>query len=130
MTLMSSTLALQLAMVLTVTLGLTHSLLGEWLIFRHLRDGRLVPTIESPRLRERQLRITWASWHLVTLLGWTLAGLLWQLAELDQPALNDRLLPLIQLGLGSSAVLVLYATRGRHPGWLVLGVITLVLSWA
>ena len=123
-------MALQLAVVLTVALGLVHSVLGECLIFRHLRDGSLVPTLESPRLRERQLRITWASWHLVTLLGWALAGLLWQLAELNQAALNERLVPLIQLGLGSSAVLVLYATRGRHPGWLVLGLITLVLTWA
>ena len=127
---MSSTLALQLAVVLTIALGLVHSLLGEWLIFRHLRDGSLVPTLESPRLQERQLRITWASWHLVTLLGWALAGLLWQLAELGQAALNERLVPLIQLGLGSSALLVLYATRGRHPGWLVLSLITLVLTWA
>ena len=123
-------MALQLAVVLTVALGLVHSVLGEWLIFRHLRNGSLVPTLEGPRLRERQLRITWASWHLVTLLGWALAGLLWQLAELGQAALNTRLVPVIQLGLGSSAALVLYATRGRHPGWLVLGMITAVLFWA
>ena len=127
---MSSTLALQFAVVLTVALGLAHSLLGEWLIFRHLRDGNLVPTLESPLLQERQLRITWASWHLVTLLGWALAGLLWQLADLDQAALNQRLVPLIQLGLGSSAALVLAATRGRHPGWLVLAAITVLLIWA
>lgn len=127
---MNTVLALQLAAALTLALGLTHSALGEWLIFRHLREGQRVPTVASARLREQQLRITWASWHLVTLLGWALAALLWQLAEMDQADLNGRLVPLIQTGLGSSAVLVLCATRGRHPGWLVLGLITLVLAWA
>ena len=50
--------------------GLVHSVLGEVLVFRTLRTHGLVPTAGYPVLRERQVRILWASWHLVTVLGW------------------------------------------------------------
>lgn len=86
---MSTSFALQLSAGLLVLLGLVHSLLGERLIFRQLRDRGLVLTRSQPQLRERQLRITWASWHLVTLFGWALAALLWQLAGLPDTALHD-----------------------------------------
>ncbi len=61
--------------LLIVLIGAVHSVLGETRIFRHLRQSGLVPTKGEPLLREYQLRTVWASWHLVTLLVWTLAAL-------------------------------------------------------
>lgn len=127
---MSTSFALQLSAGLLVLLGLVHSLLGERLIFRQLRDKGLVPTRSQPQLRERQLRITWAAWHLVTLFGWALAALLWQLAGLPDSALHDVIVKTTLASTAAGAALVLYATRARHPGWVVLSAITLVLCWA
>ena len=61
--------------------GLIHSVLGEVLVFRTLRTQGLVPAAGYPVLRERQVRILWASWHLVTVLGWALSALLWRLGS-------------------------------------------------
>ncbi|KFC66715.1 hypothetical protein FG93_04194 [Bosea sp. LC85] len=59
-----------LAGALMLVIGLIHSVLGEMLIFRHMRRGSLVPTMGQPLLRERHVRILWASWHLPSILGW------------------------------------------------------------
>ena len=48
--------------------ALVHSVVGEILIFRQLRSGGIVPTEGGPPLRERHVRILWASWHLVSIL--------------------------------------------------------------
>ena len=66
-------------------IGLVHSVLGEHMIFRHLRHGSassgIVPTGGAPALRDFQTRILWASWHLVTVLAWALAALIFWLAR-------------------------------------------------
>ena len=49
--------------------GVAHSFLGERLIFRHLRSGGLIPTLAAPPLRERHIRILWATWHLGSVFG-------------------------------------------------------------
>lgn len=69
------------AAVLAVTTGVVHSVLGEMLIFRHLRQSTLVPSLSAPPLQGRNVRILWATWHLASIFGWVLAGLLWQLAS-------------------------------------------------
>lgn len=101
--------------------GLVHSVGGEWLIFRPLRRGGLVPSGGAPVLRGYQTRILWASWHLVTLLGWALAGLLLWLA---QPAGRAASGGVIEYGaavtLAAGGALVLWSNRGRHPGWAAL----------
>ena len=62
---------LTLAALLLIVTGLVHSLLGEWLIFRHLRQGTLVPKLGAPPLQTRNIRILWATWHLTSVLGGT-----------------------------------------------------------
>jgi hypothetical protein len=57
------------------------------------------------------------AWHLTTVLAWTLAVLLVQLAE-AQPA--SWLLRSIGAGLLLSGLLPLVFTRGRHLAWVVL----------
>jgi hypothetical protein len=55
------------AVIATVT-GFVHSLLGERLIFRHLRASSLVPSLPAPPLQSRHVRILWATWHLASVL--------------------------------------------------------------
>ncbi len=118
------------AALLAVIVGLVHSILGEVLIFSRMRTGRqIVPTMGSPLLRERHVRILWATWHIVTIFGCAFAVVLLRLA---QPAsdvlLQDAMVQTIIISMLASAVLVLFATKGKHPGWIGLLVVA-VLCW-
>jgi hypothetical protein len=116
------------AAVLAFVVGLVHSWLGERLIFRRMRTGTIIPTNGGTVIGEGHVRIIWASWHVVTLLGWLVAAtLLWVSAS---PELLHSM-RFVLLGIASimlaSAVLVLVATKARHPGWVgLLGVAALV----
>ncbi len=117
------------AAALTVVIGLVHSVLGERLVFSRLRQGTLVPTQGGTLLRGAHVRILWATWHVVSVLGWGVAGVLLMLAA--EPALGPLhrgLLKLIALAMLASGALVLVGTRGRHPGWIGL-VGVAVLTW-
>lgn len=114
--------------LLMILIGIAHSVIGEILIFRQLRAGTIVPLLTPAPLRERHLRILWANWHLCSVLGWGLAALLIRFAlSSDLPAhvLSIRIIAIATL---AGSVLVLYATRGRHPGWLGL-LLAAVLAW-
>lgn len=108
-----------IAAVLAAVTGLAHSVLGEILIFRHLRDGRLVPARGAPPLRERHVRILWATWHLATFFGWAFAGVLFQLA-IGRPMSAPLVAGAIAMAYLGGAALVLVGTKGRHPGWIAL----------
>jgi hypothetical protein len=115
--------------VLALIVGAAHSVLGETLIFRHLRSGGLVPAMGAPPLRERHTRILWASWHLGTVFGWAFGVVLLRLAspynESSFQAFVEQTIVLAFLG---GSLLVLIGTKGRHPGWIgLLGVAA--LAW-
>lgn len=118
------------ASLLLAIIALVHTMLGEFLIFRRLRKSSLVPTEGGSALRERQVRILWATWHAVSVLGWAMAAMLWQLAHTPAPdALQSPLLAAIAAGSFGASALVAIGTRARHPGWIgLLGVA--VLTWA
>ena len=114
--------------LLMVLIGIAHSVIGEILIFRQLRAGTIVPLLAPAPLRERHLRILWANWHLCSVLGWGLAALLIVIAmapDLPAQALHIRIIAIVTF---AGSALVLYATRGRHPGWLGL-LIAAGLAW-
>lgn len=107
-----------------------HSVLGEVMVFRTLRTGGVVPTAGHPVLRAWQVRILWATWHLASILGWALSGLLWHLATTTADAdLWARLAQVAVAALLASALLVLGATRGRHPAWAALLAIAALVAW-
>ncbi len=120
---------LTLAAVLLLFTGLVHSLLGEWLIFRHLRQGTWVPQLGAPPLRARNIRILWATWHLASVFGWGFAATLWGLAATPEAPVDELVLTAVSGATSIGAVLVLVATSGRHPGWVALGAVA-SLSWA
>lgn len=126
---MSAPSLLAAAAILALATGIVHSYLGERLIFRHLRSSSLVPSRPAPPLRERHVRILWASWHLASVFAWVVASLLWRVAQQGGAALStDWLLKASGCGFFAGALLVLVGTRGRHPGWVALAVVAL-LSW-
>ena len=115
--------------VLALVVGAAHSLLGEILIFRHLRNGSLVPAMRAPPLRERHIRILWATWHLTTVLGWAFGAILISLAVPGSGySLQEIVVGAAVLAFLVGSLLVLVGTKGRHPGWMgLLGVAA--LAW-
>jgi cytochrome bd-type quinol oxidase subunit 2 len=119
-----------IAGILTFLLGIAHSLFGEYLIFRHYRKGsKFIPTQTTGELRERHLRILWASWHLASILGFGLGAVLIYLAFYVNTAL--KLVNLLSFSVACSmlagSLLVAYATKCKHPGWIVLLLIAITI---
>lgn len=114
--------------VLGLVTGLVHSVLGEILIFRHLRRGGLVPAMEAPPLRERHVRILWATWHLATVFGWAFAGVILQLAVAPDDGPAALIMSAAVFANLAGALLVLVGTKGRHPGWIAL-LVAAALIW-
>ena len=111
---------------LSIIVGLVHSILGEFLVFKNLRNGSIVPTTSAPPLRERNIRILWATWHLASIFGFAIGAILIQLATTaEAPAFIIRS---IALSMFSGSILVFYATKAKHPGWIGLLVVAL-LCW-
>ncbi|SFC14966.1 hypothetical protein SAMN05428997_104231 [Bosea sp. CRIB-10] len=114
--------------VLMILIGIAHSVIGEILIFRQLRAGAIVPLLAPPPLRERHLRILWANWHLTSMLGWGLAALLILIAVAPDPSSHALHVRIIAIATLAGSLLVLSATRGRHPGWFGL-LVAAGLAW-
>lgn len=114
--------------VLMILIGIAHSVIGEILIFRQLRAGTIVPLLAPPPLRERHLRILWANWHLCSVLGWGLAALLILFAGAPDRSAHAPHIRIIAIAALAGSALVLYATRGRHPGWFGL-LVAAGLTW-
>lgn len=114
--------------VLALVVGAVHSVLGEVLIFRHLRSRGLVPAMGAPPLRERHIRILWASWHVATVFGWAFGIVLLRFATLTaEHSLREIVESAIVFAFLGGSFLVLIGTKGRHPGWVgLLGVAALV----
>lgn len=117
------------AAVLAFIIGLVHSILGERWVFSRMRQGQLVPTNGGTVLRPPHVRILWASWHVLTVLGWACAAALILVAsEPVATRLHTALLHVVALAMLAGAALVFYGTRARHPGWAgLLGVAA--LTW-
>ncbi|PWK19865.1 hypothetical protein [Xanthomarina spongicola] len=117
-----------IAGILCFLLGIAHSILGEYLIFKNIRNKeKLVPTKETIELKERHVRILWATWHLATVFGWCLGAILIKISILEESQLIDFIVNTIGLTMFLSSLLVLIGTKGKHPGWLVLLAIGIVL---
>jgi branched-subunit amino acid ABC-type transport system permease component len=116
------------AAVLAILVGLVHSVLGERLIFRRMRQGGLIPTNGARLIGEGHVRILWATWHVVTIFGWSFAAILFWLGQVAPSVSHSIVVNAIVIAMSASAVLVFVGTRARHPGWVgLLGVA--VLTW-
>ncbi|HAX69030.1 MAG TPA: hypothetical protein DCY14_05460 [Anaerolineae bacterium] len=117
------------AICLLFIVGLAHSTIGEIRIFSRMRSqGRFVPTEGGANISEHQLRILWASWHISTVLAWGICIILWRLSfSSSDVATREFIFNTILLSTFISSLLVLVGTNGKHPGWLgLLGVSILI----
>ena len=114
--------------VIALITGVVHSVMGEILIFRQLRKSGLVPTMAAPPLRERNIRILWATWHLASVFGWAFAGILMRLAFAPHDSPRALIVSAIIFANLAGSLLVLIGTKGRHPGWVAL-LLVAVLAW-
>ncbi|MBB3114777.1 hypothetical protein FHS18_006937 [Paenibacillus phyllosphaerae] len=116
------------ASVLAFVVGLVHTVLGEILIFRKMRRDGFIPTDGGNVLRESNVRILWASWHVLTVFGWGMAILLLWLAQQSLVSGTFRVLEYtVAASMLVGAVLILIGTKAKHPGWVgLLGVAVLV----
>ena len=121
--------AILFAGVLTCLIGIIHSILGEKLIFQSVRKDEIVPTQAPKPLRERHLRILWATWHLPSVFGLCLGVLLIYLG-LDLALLEATMGRFVVAAIGAtmlvSSALVACATNARHPGWIGMGAVALL----
>lgn len=120
-----------IAGILCFLLGIVHSILGEYLIFKAKRNkGSLVPSKSSAELKERHLRIIWATWHLASIFGWCIGAVLMKISlnhnEHDFDG-SDLILQSITYTMFLGSLLVLIGTKGKHPGWIVLLLIGILL---
>lgn len=104
--------------VLAFAIGLIHSVFGERLVFARMRSSGWIPAEGGQLLRESNVRILWATWHIVTVMGWGMGAILFRLA-LPNPASADHtfIAMVIAVSAFGSSMLVLVGTKGRHPGW-------------
>jgi hypothetical protein len=109
--------------LVAVVVALVHSVLGEVLIFRRMRKGTVVPTMGQPILRERHVRILWATWHIVSVFGLAIAGGLVFMSIYPAIDLQGLFLRSVAISMGASSAFVLFATKGMHPGWVGLLVV-------
>ncbi|WP_034695501.1 hypothetical protein [Acidovorax sp. NO-1] len=115
--------------ILMALIGVIHTVLGEVLIFQRMRVKGVVPTKGGEVLRERNVRILWATWHLVTVLGFLVAVVIVHLIRMPAGSVESRLLVVSLIGaMLASSLLVLVGTRGRHPGWAGLLVVALLVG--
>ena len=113
------------AACLALFVGLAHSILGELLLIGRLVSDGLPPLLGNREFARRTLRFTW---HLPTALACGFAAILLRLARPDAPgaqlAFVERATALSFL---ASATIVLLISRGKHPGWVgLLGVAILI----
>ncbi len=112
------------ASIILILTGITHSVLGELLIFKKIRNKGIVPNIEIPPLQIRNFQIIWATWHLVSVFGILIAVLIIQIAK-SSPATSEFLIP-ISASMLVGSLLVLFATKAKHPGWFGLMMVALL----
>lgn len=97
--------------ILLITLALAHSIIGEFLIFRHLAKGAQKHEASLSLFEQRRWYAIRSSWHVVTLLA---IGIGFVLIDITRPV------TVITWTIGFTTIFWFVGTRGRHPAWIVL----------
>lgn len=118
------------AATLAFIVGLVHSVLGERLIFRRMREAGFIPTNGGRIIGEGHVRILWASWHALTVFGWCIAAMLFWLAQATTRTDGSFMTGAIVAAMLASSALVLVGTNAKHPGWIGLLGVAILTSLA
>jgi hypothetical protein len=105
-------LVVQFAGLLGIAAAITHGVLGETIVFSRARI--------EPRHFRRLIRLVWQC----GVIAWaSLAVLLIAAPRLGSAAARDWIIAMSIVTFGCAAVANAWATRGRHFGWIALGLV-------
>ena len=112
---------LLLAVALLVLVGLAHSYLGERYILVRLFRRPLPKLFGSDDFTRKTLRF---AWHITTIAWFGFSAILLQIH--NGGLSRGTVLEAIGAVFGISAVVALFASRGRHLSWIVFGAIAII----
>ena len=105
-------ITLQAAGALAILTAIVHGVIAEWRIFATARI--------EPRGTRKLLRIIWQA----STVDWIGVGILLMATPyLNSEAARHAVIALAVLVYGYAAIGNAVATRGRHPGWLLMVVV-------
>lgn len=110
------------AAILTLILGIIHSLVGEQYFLRKLFRRELPFYVGSEVFVNQSTRI---SWHLTTLAWWGFTWILFQVSDLAYQEIGDSIAIVITIIFIGSAVLTAAISRGRYFVWIAYLLIAL-----
>jgi hypothetical protein len=112
--------------LLSVLIGLAHSVLGEKLVLRPLFDGGEVPKLLGRvAFMKQTLRFTW---HLTTVLLASIGVIVMVLSSASPTPLSVWIMQVFAITFGVCSLLSLIGARGKHFSWWVFLLIA-VLLW-
>lgn len=112
---------LLVAVVLTVGIGIVHSVLGERYILTRLFRQPLPKLFGDDWFTKQTLRFVW---HVLTVAWFGFAALLFQL-HAGTPSKSDVLLT-IGVTFAVTGLIALIASRAKHLSWIVFGAIAVI----
>jgi len=111
---------LYIGSLLTVLIGLIHSLLGEkYILIRLFRRNDLPVLLGSDWFTKRVLRF---AWHITTIAWWGFAAILYVMAE-PSSNIQGEVLQITGMVFLLSGLLSAGFTNGKHISWVVFGLI-------
>lgn len=119
-------IALILAAILSIVLGVLHSVLGERILLRPLIATVPAPAAIGSHHRRQVMRLAWHATS-ITWIGIGLVFLVLAVQPLDGPALS--VLAVLAATFAAVLVLSLAWTKGRHGSWMFCLAIALAASW-
>ncbi len=100
------------AAIMMISLAMAHSILGEKFILKRLFKRDLPKLFGDDSFTKQTLRF---AWHALTVAWWAIAALL-LLAPADAgPVIGWT----VVVGLGTTALMTIIISRGRHLSWVV-----------
>ncbi len=114
-----------IAALLTIAIGIIHSVLGERYILIRLFRQPLPRLFGSDEFTRKTLRF---AWHITTLAWFGFAALLIQI-YLGRGT-TSALLTTIAATFAVTALVALVASRGKHLSWIVFGAIATLCFYA
>jgi hypothetical protein len=110
------------AAALLVVLALAHSLLAEWMIFRHAHHLSGLPLLGFPPTMgapQPASHIVRACWHLLGVFGVAFAVLLARYGMRTSLGDDERFaVRTIGAALAAGGALIFLGTRAKHVGWV------------
>lgn len=115
---------------LTIFLSFAHSILGEILIFQGLRKNYVEFKSVEVKLSSQKIRVIWSTWNLLSIFGCAIGAIL-ILLSFEVELYNNQLTSYIERVIKTTFLLSTFfwlgGTKGRHPAWVILGIISSLL---